>query len=370
MSKLSSFGQHLYEGRVSFDFVGRRRLFYVISGVIVLVATLAFVLRGFNYGVEFKGGVEFTAKVQTANSATSDKLVQAVDDAGVPEAGDPMVQTSGNNSIRIQTRALTQDEATTITKALTAAGATEVSQNLIGPTYGKQVATKALTGLIVFLFIVVIFIWAYFREWRMSVAGIVALAHDLLITAGVYALSGFEVTPATVTGLLTILGYSLYDTVVVFDKVRENTRGILKSSSKTYAEQANLALNQTLVRSINTSITALLPVAALLFAGTVILGTGPLKDLALALFVGMLAGTYSSIFIATPLLSQLKERDPAIRAHTARVLARRAKEAADTEQPVVAGTPAPAARPIGTSGAAKRAQPSRKPRSQRGKGGS
>ena len=161
-----------------------------------------------------------------------------------------------------------------------------------------------------------LFIWAYFREWRMSVAAIVALAHDLIITGGVYALSGFEVTPATVTGLLTILGYSLYDTVVVFDKVRENTRGILKSTSKTYAEQANLALNQTLVRSINTSITALLPVGALLFAGAAILGTGPLKDLALALFVGMLAGTYSSIFIATPFASQLKEREPAIKAQT------------------------------------------------------
>ena len=181
-------------------------------------------------------------------------------------------------------------------------------------------AQKALTGLVVFLVLVVLFIWAYFREWRMSVAALVALAHDLLITAGVYAWSGFEVTPATVTGLLTILGYSLYDTVVVFDKVRENTRGILESTTRTYAERANLAVNQTLVRSINTSITALLPVAALLLVGVAVLGSGPLKDLALALFVGMAAGTYSSIFIATPLAVQLKDREPAIAAHTARVL--------------------------------------------------
>jgi preprotein translocase subunit SecF len=362
MGRLSTFGQHLYEGRVSFDFVGRRKLWYSISAAIVVVAALAFMVRGFNYGVEFKGGVEFTAQVKVANSESSDAMVQGVEDAGVPEAGDPTVQTSGSDTIRIQTRALTQDQATAVAQSLEKAGATEVSQNLIGPTYGKQVATKALTGLIVFLVIVMVFIWAYFREWRMSVAGIVALAHDLVITAGIYALSGFEVTPATVTGLLTILGYSLYDTVVVFDKVRENTKGILTSSSRTYAEQANLAVNQTLVRSINTSITALLPVGALLFVGAGILGTGPLKDLALALFVGMAAGTYSSIFIATPLAAQLKEHDPAIKAQTLRVLARREKEA---DEPVVAT--GGSARTVQASGAAKRAQPARKPRSQRGR---
>ncbi|MCW2840914.1 MAG: protein translocase subunit SecF [Aeromicrobium sp.] len=366
MGRISTFGQHLYEGRVSFDFVGRRKLWYSISAAIVVLAALAFMVRGFNYGVEFKGGVEFTATVKAANAESSDAMVKGVEDADVPQAGDPTVQTSGSDTIRIQTRALTQDQATKVTQSLEKAGATEVSQNLIGPTYGKQVATKALTGLIVFLVIVVIFIWAYFREWRMSVAAIVALAHDLVITGGVYALSGFEVTPATVTGLLTILGYSLYDTVVVFDKVRENTKGILTSSTRTYSEQANLAVNQTLVRSINTSITALLPVAALLLVGAGILGTGPLKDLALALFVGMAAGTYSSIFIATPLAVQLKQRDPAIKAQTARVLARREKEANEPVVPVAAG-PVRAVRP---SGASKRAQPARKPRSQRGKGGS
>jgi preprotein translocase subunit SecF len=366
MGRISTFGQHLYEGRISFDFVGRRKLWYSISAAILVLAALAFVFRGFNYGVEFKGGVEFTAQVKVANSDSADAMVEAVEDADVPEAGDPTVQTAGSDTIRIQTRALTQDQATQVTKSLQEAGATEVSQNLIGPTYGKQVATKALTGLIVFLVVVVIFIWAYFREWRMSVAAIVALAHDLIITAGVYALSGFEVTPATVTGLLTILGYSLYDTVVVFDKVRENTKGILTSNTKIYAEQANLAVNQTLVRSINTSITALLPVAALLFVGAGVLGTGPLKDLALALFVGMAAGTYSSIFIATPLAAQLKAHDPAIRAQTRRVLARREKEAAE---PAVVAAPAPT-RSVQSSGAAKRVQPARKPRSQRGKGGS
>jgi len=367
MSKLSTLGQQLYEGRISFDFVGRRKLWYSISVLIVALAAIGFVARGFNLGIEFKGGVEFTAKVQKADSKSVDTMTQAVLDADVPEAGDPQVTTTGNDALRIQTLALTQDQASTIEAELTGAGASEVSQNLIGPTWGKQVATKALTGLLVFLVLVVLFIWAYFREWRMSVAAILALAHDLIITAGIYAWSGFEITPATVTGLLTILGYSLYDTVVVFDKVRENTRNFLKSSTRTYSESANLAINQTLVRSINTSITALLPVGALLFVGIAVLGTGPLKDLALALFVGMAAGTYSSIFIATPFAAQLKEGEAAVKAQAARVMAKRNKVAAAP----VADAPRAKAEPVrelAVSGSAKRNQPKRAPRSQRGKG--
>jgi len=362
MSKLSTFGHDLYEGHVSFDFVGRRKLWYSISAVVMLLAVVGVLVRGFSFGIEFEGGVEFTAQVETNDSATVDALIKAVGDAGVPEAGDPIASTSGDDAVRIQTAALDQDQASTIEKALGDAGATEVSQNLIGPSWGEQVAKKALTGLLVFLVVVVLFIWAYFREWRMSAAGIVALAHDLVITAGVYAWSGFEVTPATVTGLLTILGYSLYDTVVVFDKVRENTRGVLRSKTRTYVEQANLAVNQTLVRSINTSITALLPVAALLFVGVFVLGTGPLKDLALALFVGMAVGTYSSIFIATPLAAQLKGREPSVKAHTAKVLELRTREVVEAP-----AAPRPA-RPITTSGASRRTQPSRTPRSRRGKG--
>ena len=269
-------------------------------------------------------------------------------------------------------------------------GSTEVSTSSIGPTWGEAIAKKALTGLIVFVVLVVIFIWAYFREWRMSVAAIVALGHDLLITVGVYAWTGFEVTPATVTGFLTILGFSLYDTVVVFDKVRENTRNITASTRRTYSESANLALNQTLVRSINTSIAALLPVGAILYVGVFQLGSGPLKDLALALFVGMAAGAYSSIFIATPLLAQLKMREPAMQAQAKRVYARRgatgrmvvgetaeatreeergedeAVEEAPQKQPPTARTATKVARPMSSS-ASKRAQPQRKSRSKRGK---
>lgn len=360
MGRLSSFGQHLYTGRVSVDFVGRRRLWYAISVIILLVSTLGFVVQGFNLGIEFKGGVELTAKVQKADSATVDRLTRAIEDADVPEAGDPIVTTSGADSLRIDVRALTQDQTSVLEKALTDAGASEVSQNLIGPSWGKQVASKALTGLAVFLVVVVLFIAAYFRDWRMSIAAVVALAHDVLITAGVYAWSGFEVTPATVTGFLTILGYSLYDTVVVYDKVRENTHGVLASNRRTYAEQANLAVNQTLVRSINTSVTALLPVLALLVVGVFVLGSGPLKDLALALFIGMAAGTYSSICIATPLAVQLRERDPEVKAHTKRVLTRRDKDTArvpDTDVETATAAPTP--------GAVRRQPSSGGPRSKR-----
>ena len=374
MGRISTFGQHLYSGRVSFDFVGRRKLWYSISAAIVVLCAVAFVVRGFNMGIEFKGGVEFTAQVQKADTTAVDDMTTAVEESGVAAAGDPIVNTSGSDTVRIQTRALTQDEALVVKKSLTDAGATEVSQNLVGPSWGKQVGQKALTGLLVFLVLVVLFIWAYFREWRMSVAALVALAHDLLITAGVYAWSGFEVTPATVTGLLTILGYSLYDTVVVFDKVRENTRGILRSTTRTYAERANLAVNQTLVRSINTSITALLPVAALLLVGAAVLGTGPLKDLALALFVGMAAGTYSSICIATPLAVQLKDREPAIAAHTARVISKRGPDpkAVPTDdelsEPARVTVPPTPSRPVASSGSAKRNQPTRTTRAKRPKG--
>ncbi len=329
MSKLGQIGAHLYQGKISINFVGKWRLWYAISGLIVLLAIAGLVGRGLNFGIQFEGGVQFKALVQKAPASMVDNITTAVVDTGIEPAANPIVLTSGENSVLVQTSELSLDQQDVIAKAIKDAGATEVSPTSIGPTWGAAVAKKALTGLIVFVILVVIFIWIYFREWRMSVAGMVALAHDLVITVGVYALTGFEVTPATVTGVLTILGYSLYDTVVVFDKVRENTRGLQSSTRYTYAEAANLAVNQTLVRSINTSIAALLPVAAILYVGTFILGSGPLKDLALALFVGMAAGAYSSIFIATPLASQLKMREPAMVAQAKRVANRRRQRGVD-----------------------------------------
>jgi len=348
MSRMSTFGQHLYTGRVSFDFVGRRMLWYSVSALIVVAAATGLFFRELNPGIEFKGGVEFTVTI-SPTEANVEVVRDAVLESGV-DAGDPIVTTSGSDAVVVQTQPLDQDEANQVTSELEAVGANDVSQERIGPTFGAQILNKALLGLGVFLGLVVLFIWAYFREWKMSVAAIVALLHDVLITVGIYAWSGFEVSPATVTGFLTILGFSLYDTVVVFDKVRENTRSYTTNLSRTYEEQANLAVNQTLVRSINTTVTALLPVLALLIVGTVVLGTGPLKDLALALFVGMAAGAYSSIFIATPLAVHLKLREPAVKAQAARVAARRGRAGAPA-------TPPPGVEPDGADGAASPVEP-------------
>jgi preprotein translocase subunit SecF len=369
MGRLSTLGQRLYTGKVSYDFVGRRRIWYTISAIIVVFAASGLLVKGINQGVEFRGGVEFTAQIEPTDENV-DEVRDAVIDSGV-EVGDPIVTTSGNDAIRVQVEPLNTFESAEVRDAILATGASDVSLNQIGPQWGQEVADSAVRGLVIFVGLVILFIWAYFREWKMSVAAIVALAHDVLITVGVYAWSGFEVTPATVTGFLTILGFSLYDTVVVFDKVRENTRKFELDLSKTYAEQANLAVNQTLVRSINTSITALLPVGAILAVSTIVLGSGPLKDLSLALFVGMAAGAFSSIFIATPLAVQLKERDELVKQHTKRVLAKRARAAAktpeveDEEAEPATVAPTPPARKVTVSGSSKRTQPQRSSRSQR-----
>ncbi len=331
MGRVSQLGNALYEGDVSVDFVGRKWLWYFLSLVIILAATSGLLVRGLNFGIEFEGGVEYTVNLP-ADQVTQenvDVVRDAVADTGIDGASSPIVNTVGgqsSSSIRVQTEVMTNAEANEVREAIAGVvdvpgGAEAISTNEIGASWGAQVAERAVLGLIVFLVLVVLFIWAYFREWKMSLAALVALAHDVIITIGIYAWSGFEVTPSTVTGLLTILGFSLYDTVVVFDKVKENTRG-RKRGSKTYAQLANLAVNQTLVRSLNTSIVALLPVAAILYVSVTTLGVGSLKDLSLSLFVGMAAGAYSSIFIATPLAVHLKQGEKEISESDARAKAR------------------------------------------------
>jgi preprotein translocase subunit SecF len=332
MGKFSRLGNDLYTGKKSVDFVGRKWLWYAVSGVIVVLAVGGLYLKGLNMGIEFVGGAQYRITVPSGSvdQDDADAVREAVAGTGIEGAASPVVTTSGESSIIVQTKSLNNDDSQEIVDTLASTmhvdAEDDISQEQIGASWGKDVAKRSLTGLIVFLVLVVLFIWAYFREWKMSVAGIVALAHDVIITVGVYALSGFEVTPATVTGLLTILGFSLYDTVVVFDKVRENTKN-LRATRRTYAEAANLAVNQTLVRSINTSIVALIPVGAILYVGAVQLGSGSMKDLALALFVGMAAGAYSSIFIATPLLVHMKQGEASNKALQKRLETRRRHEA-------------------------------------------
>ncbi len=313
MGRYSRLGNDLYSGRRSFDFVGRRLLWYGLSAVIVLIAVGGLAFKGLNLGIEFTGGAQYTVSVPSsqATQATADQLRADVAATGIDGASSPVVSTSGDRAVLVQTETLTSAESNEVIDTIittTGTSRADVSEQDIGPSWGQDIARSSLIGLVVFLVLVSLMIWAYFREWKMSVAALVALAHDIVITVGIYALVGFEVTPASVTGLLTILGFSLYDTVVVFDKVRENTAN-LRQSRMTYAQAANLAVNQTVVRSINTSIVALLPVGAILYVGAVQLGAGSLKDLALALFIGMAAGAYSSIFIATPLAVQLKANE-------------------------------------------------------------
>lgn len=314
-----SLATRLYQGDVSYDFVARRRWWYVGSGIIIAIGLASLLLRGFNLGIDFKGGDAFQFK---ANGHTVAEAKQVLTDNGIaPE----VAQQIGENQIRITTKPLSQepgnDQVSKVQNALAARFGlqpTDVSPQSVGASWGSQITTKAIEGLVIFLLAVIAYITLRFTG-KMAVAAIVALVHDLVITAGIYSLVGFEVTPSTVIALLTILGFSLYDTVVVFDKVRENTAGLNPRSTQTYTQSANLAVNQTLMRSINTSLIALLPVAALLFVGAGLLGAGTLKDLALAQFIGLAAGAYSSIFIATPLLVQLKEREPAMRELTKRV---------------------------------------------------
>lgn len=321
MSKLSKMGQRLYQGDVSINFVGRWKTWYVISGIILLISVGALVGRGLNLGIEFKGGADFS--LPSATCSVEEARAVAETETGAQS----IVTLSGSGTIRVQTQTLTPAESSVLAGQLADAcgiAKDDIKYQVVGPTWGAEISAKALQGLIVFILLVSLFLTLYF-EWRMAVSALVALAHDLIITIGIYALIGLEVTPASVIGLLTILGYSLYDTVVVFDKVKENTRGLTGQSVLTYNEAANLAVNQTLVRSINTSVVALLPVLSIILVGAFLLGAGTLLDLAVVLAIGMTVGTFSSIFIATPVLAQLKSATPEMKALSARVHARRAQ---------------------------------------------
>jgi preprotein translocase subunit SecF len=314
MTSFAEFGNDLYSGKRSIDFVGRQKTWYAVSLILLVLAAAGLFVRGLNIGLEFKGGSEFQI-TSVANFNNFEARAKAA--VGTVTPGANVVVTKTANSIRVQTEKFqTTAKTDQVTAALASAFNVQpatISANIIGPSWGASVSQQAITALIWFLILVSLVLAAYFRTWKMSIAALIALAHDLFITIGIYALAGFEITPASVIGFLTILGYSLYDTVVVFDKVRENTQEAIGNGRLSFSQAANQAVNQTLVRSINTSVVALLPVASILFIGYFLLGPGTLLDLSLALFVGIAVGTYSSIFIATPVLADLREREPAMK---------------------------------------------------------
>ncbi|MBY0442673.1 MAG: protein translocase subunit SecF [Mycobacteriaceae bacterium] len=381
------FFNRLYTGTGAFEVVGRRRLWYGISAVIVAIALVSILTRGFTFGIDFKGGT-------TVSMPRGDAQVAQVTDAfrhtlEVDPESVVIVGKGSASTVQIRAETLSNEQASKLRNALFEAfkpiGADgkpskqAISDSAVSASWGGQITKKAVIALVVFLVLVGLYIAVRYERY-MAVSALAAMFFDVTVTAGVYSLVGFEVTPATVIGLLTILGFSLYDTVIVFDKVEENTHGFQHTTRRTFAEQANLAINQTFMRSINTSLISVLPVIALLVVAVWLLGVGTLKDLALVQLIGILVGTYSSIFFATPLLVSLRERTELVRSHTRRVHRRRnqvpdsdptelanstssvrsARDvAAGADSPVVANKPAPGVRPV-RSGTRRRGRPTGK----------
>ena len=325
-----SFISRLYTGTGAFEVIGRRRLWYAISGAIVAVAIVSIVVRGFTFGIDFKGGTTVSMPRGSAQTAQVQDVFKKT--LGVDAESVVIVGSGSSATVQIRSETLSNDQTTKLRNALFDAfqpkgndgkpSKAAISDAAVSSTWGGQITKKALIALVVFLALVSLYITVRYERY-MAISALTTMCFDLSVTAGVYSLVGFEVSPATVIGLLTILGFSLYDTVIVFDKVEENTHGFQHTTRRTFAEQANLAINQTFMRSINTSLIGVLPVLALMVVAVWLLGVGTLKDLALVQLVGILVGTYSSIFFATPLLVTLRERTELVRAHTRRVVRRR-----------------------------------------------
>jgi preprotein translocase subunit SecF len=335
---MSGFLGRLYRGETNIDFIGRRKLWFAISGTIVAICVIGLGTSGLNYGIEFEGGVSITAPIE--DPALSDASVTEIESVlrdeleplGAGEAQIQITSDESGRSVLVQTKEIADPDAQqdVVSAVAETVGTTieETDSQRVGSKWGGEITRKAVRALVFFLVVVATFLtWRF--DWKMALAAMIALVHDLTITAGVYSFIGFEVTPSTVIAILTILGYSLYDTVVVFDKVEEDTTMLAATGRMTYESAANQAMNEVFMRSLNTSLATLLPVATLLFVGTSLLGAETLKDLALALFVGLMVGAYSSIYVATPILTVLKEREPKFRNVREKVLrdARRAEPA-------------------------------------------
>lgn len=371
----------LYTGTGAFEVIGKRKLWYIVSGVIVAVCVASMLLRGFTFGIDFEGGTKVSMPSVTESGTVTTQQVEDVFSKTLGKSPESVVVvgSGGSATVQIRSETLTNEETEELRTALFDAfkprgsdgqpSKLAISDSAVSETWGGQITQKALIALVVFLVLATLYIMVRYERY-MSIAAMATLVFDLVVTAGVYSLVGFEVTPATVIGLLTILGFSLYDTVIVFDKVEENTHGFEHTTRRTFAEQANLAVNQTFMRSINTSLISVLPIIALMVVAVWLLGVGTLMDLALVQLVGVVVGTYSSIFFATPLLVTLRERTDLVRNHTRRVMNRRknatarAAEAEDVDEPETVGAaaraesaasadtspppdkPAPGARPV------------------------
>jgi preprotein translocase subunit SecF len=366
--------RRLYRGESTIDFIGKRKLWFAISGLILLISLGSLIFRGFNYGIEFAGGVSIQAPVEAGGPAadlSDTELIAEVRERLRPfDAQAAQVQvasTEGQRNVIVQTKEINdpeqQQQVRSAVSDAVGASTADTTFESVGRKWGEEITAKAVRALIIFLIVILVFLtWRF--EWKMGLAALVALVHDLMITAGLYSLAGFEVSPSTVIAILTILGYSLYDTVVVFDKVDEDTSRLAGTGKATYQDAANVSMNRVFARSLNTSLTTLIPVAALLFVGAGLAGAETLKDLALALFIGILGGTYSSIFIATPILSIMKEREPRYRNVREKVL-QKARAQSKAEAALVGATSAggaeagdlatgPAARPVSSGAPAAR----------------
>ncbi|HEX6596624.1 MAG TPA: protein translocase subunit SecF, partial [Acidimicrobiales bacterium] len=297
----------LYNGETNYDFVGGRKKWFALSAIVVLAGVLSLVFQGLNYGIDFKGGTSWEVRAPGVSVAEARDALEGV---GLDDA---RIQIQGEDTLRVSAgvqEAENQERITArIAELANVSDPNQVSVNDVGPSWGKAVTEKARTALIVFFVLIMAYISLRF-EWKMAVAALSAVVHDIFVTVGVYSISRFEVTPATVVAFLTILGYSLYDTIVVFDKVEENAKGLSAQRRMTYSDTVNLSMNQVLMRSLNTSLVAILPILSVLVVGAGILGAATLKDFGLALLVGLLTGAYSSIYIASPILAMLKEREP------------------------------------------------------------
>lgn len=313
----------LYRGETSFNFVGKRKIWFALSTFIIVISIFSLVFRGLNFGIEFKGGIAW--EVTTAHPISQGQVQKAVSNIAVS----PIVQILGGKTIEVQGQVPTgslahqaalENQVSTVLAKIAHVPSSQVSESVVGPTWGGAISHKAEEALGAFLLAVAAYITLRF-ELKMALAALIAVVHDVAVTVGIYSLSGFQVTPSTVIAFLTILGYSLYDTIVVFDRIQENTRALATSGRTSYTQTVNLSINQVLMRSINTSLMAILPILSVLIVGAYILGAVSLKNFGLALFIGLTTGAYSSIFIASPLLAIFKEKEARYKALRQRLAA-------------------------------------------------